>query len=145
MDATREQDAREQRGLEIAAKAKLQRSEHGDRWFVPSQSGRTGMQAGGSYYIVKPDPASPQCNCPDFEMRKLRCKHIYAVEIVTRREYSDDGDTQTFTETVTVKKTYKQEWSAYNAAQTNEKDQFQSLLHELCKGIGDPSHSKRRH
>jgi len=42
-------------------------------------------------------------------------------------------------ETVTVKKTYSQEWSAYNAAQVNEKDQFQTLLRELCKGVGEPS------
>lgn len=42
-------------------------------------------------------------------------------------------------QTVTVKKTYSQEWSAYNAAQVNEKDQFQTLLRELCKGVGEPS------
>jgi hypothetical protein len=136
MDAN-EQTAREQRGLAIAATAKLQRA--GDRWFVPSQSGRTGMQRGGSFYEVKPDAAKPHCTCPDFELRQLRCKHIYAVEIVTRREYSDDGQTQTLTETVTVKKTYKQEWPAYNAAQVNEKSEFQKLLHELCKGVGEPS------
>ena len=88
MDAN-EQEAREQRGLEIAARAKLERS--GDRWFVPSQSKRTGMSQGGSYYVVKPDQAKPHCTCPDFEARHLRCKDSYAVEIVTRREYSDDG------------------------------------------------------
>ncbi len=38
----------------------------------------------------------------------------------------------------TVKKpTYKQDWPAYNAAQTNEKDKFQSLLSDLCRGIVD--------
>jgi len=141
MDAT-EQTAREQRGLVIAAKSKLERS--GDRWFVPSQSGRTGMAQGGAYYVVKPDVANPHCTCPDFEARQLRCKHIYAVEIVTRREYTDDGETQTVTETVTVKKTYKQEWTAYNAAQVNEKAEFQRLLHELCKGIGEPSQTNGR-
>src|SRR5207247_11225368 len=52
-----------------------------------------------------------------------------------QREYTDDGQAQTFTETVTVKKTYKQEWSAYNAAQTHEKERFLSLLADLCKGI----------
>src|SRR6266849_10623851 len=128
-----EQQAREQRGLVIAAKAKLQRSDDGVRWFVPSQSGRVGQH--GGMYIVKPDPVKPQCTCPDFECRKQRCKHIYAVEIVTKREYTDDGETQTYTETVTVKQTYKHEWSAYNRAQTNEKDRFLSLLAELCKGI----------
>src|SRR5258707_14697204 len=124
-----EQQEREQRGLVIAAKSKLQRSDDGHRWFVPSQTGHR-----GTYYTVKPDPAKPHCTCPDFECRQLRCKHIFAVEIVIQREVTDDGETQTVTETLTVKKTYRQEWTAYNAAQVNEKDQFQSLLRELCKG-----------
>jgi hypothetical protein len=142
MDNT-EQIAREQRGLEIAAKSKLERS--GNRWFVPSQSrSKERERVSGVRYIVELDPVNPSCTCPDFEARHLRCKHIYAVEIVTRREYSDDGETQTFTETVTVKKTYKQEWSAYNAAQVNEKSEFQKLLHELCKGIGEPSQKMGR-
>lgn len=139
MDSS-EQTAREQRGLEIAAKAKLQQSDDGNRWFVPAQT----RKGGEHYYTVKPDPAKPYCSCPDFEARQLRCKHIYAVEIVTKREYTDDGETQTLTETVTVKKTYKQEWSAYNAAQTNERDQFQVLLHQLCQGIGEPSQTNGR-
>ena len=132
-----EQQEREQRGLVIAAKAKLQRAQDG-RWFVPSQSGNHDHRHGG-YYTVNLDSANPKCTCPDFTARQRRCKHIYAVEIVVQREYTDDGETQTFTETVTVKKTYKQEWPAYNAAQVNEKSEFQKLLHELCKGIGEPS------
>jgi transposase len=130
-----EQREREQRGLVIAAKAKLQRTDDG-RWYVPSQSTNGGD---AHYYTVKPDPSNPHCTCPDFTARQLRCKHVYAVEIVTRREYTDDGETQTLTETVTVKQTYKQEWSAYNAAQVNEKSEFQKLLRELCKGVGEPS------
>src|SRR5882762_4135721 len=123
-------DAREQKAIEIAAKSKLTRK--GDTWLVPSQSGP-------KRYTVDPNPQEPNCTCPDFESRQLPCKHIFAVEIVVQREYSDDGQTQTVTETVTVKKTYRQEWPAYNRAQTQEKAQFQSLLHELCKGIGEPS------
>lgn len=134
-------DAREQRGLEIAAKAKLQ--QQGDRWFVPSQSGRTGMAA-NSYYTVLPDVANPACDCPDHETRGVKCKHIYAVEYTIRREFTDDGETQTVQETVTVKKTYKQEWTSYNKAQTTEKDQFQVLLRELCSGVGEPSQRNGR-
>ena len=134
-----EQREREQRGLIIAARAKLQRTEDGKRWFVPSQT-----EGCHNTYTVKPDPAKPHCTCPDFTARGLRCKHIFAVEIVTKREYTDDGETQTYTETVTVKQTYKQEWSAYNAAQVNEKSEFQKLLHELCKGIGEPSQKMGR-
>ena len=38
--------------------------------------------------------------------------------------------------------TYPQAWQAYNAAQTNEKDMFQSLLADLCKGIPQPAAKK---
>jgi hypothetical protein len=62
-----EDNGREQRGLEIAAKAKLQRS--GEQWFVPAQSGHR-----GTYYTVKPDVANPHCTCPDYETRQLKCK-----------------------------------------------------------------------
>jgi transposase len=124
-------DIREQKGLQIAATSKLHKD--GDIWVVPSQAGH------GTRYTVNPDPRSLHCSCPDYEFRQSRCKHIFAVEYTIRREYSDDGQTQTVTETVTVKKTYRQEWPAYNRAQTQEKAQFQSLLHELCKGIGEPS------
>lgn len=37
-----------------------------------------------------------------------------------------------------VRKAYAQNWQAYNAAQTSEKEQFLKLLHELCAGIVDP-------
>ena len=140
-------EAREQKGLEIAAKSKLQRTGDG-RWFVPSQSGKTGMSRGSNFYEVKPDPAKPYCSCPDFECRQLRCKYIFAVEYVIQREFTYNEETQTqtetVTETVTVKGTYKQEWTAYNKAQTNEKDRFLSLLAELCKGIGEPIQSNGR-
>lgn len=134
-------DAREQRGLEIAGAAKLQHE--GDRWFVPSQSGKVNNR-GGHFYEVLPDVSNPHCNCPDHEMRRVKCKHIYAVEYTIRREFTDDGETQTVKETVTVKKTYSQEWTAYNAAQVNEKDQFQLLLRQLCNGVGEPAQKNGR-
>src|SRR6266404_839950 len=133
-------EQREIKALEIAAKSKLQRSDDGNRWFVPSQS----RKGGDHYYTVEPDPADPHCTCPDYTARGLRCKHIFAVEYTIQREYTNDGETETLTETLTVKKTYKQEWTAYNAAQVNEKDQFQSLLRELCKGVGEPSQTSGR-
>src|SRR6185369_1132011 len=134
-----EQQEREQRGLVIAAKAKLQRADDGKRWFVPSQSHNTGTTR-GNYYEVKPDPSKPYCSCPDFTARQQRCKHVYAVEYVIQREFTFDEETgtETVTETVTVKQTYSQEWTAYNKAQVNEKDRFLALLSELCKGIEEP-------
>jgi len=120
---------REEKALQIAAKSKLTRK--GDTWLVPSQ-------AGPKKYTVDPNPQEPHCTCPDFEARQLRCKHIYAVEIVIEREYAHDGERETLTETVTVRKTYSQQWSSYNKAQTNEKADFQALLHNLCAGIQEP-------
>ena len=35
------------------------------------------------------------------------------------------------------RRTYPQNWPAYNAAQTSEKDTFMALLGDLCAGIGD--------
>ena len=46
----------------------------------------------------------------------------------------------TVTETVTVtenRKTYPQKWTAYNASQTNEKDKFLMLLHDLCSRVNE--------
>jgi transposase len=55
-----------------------------------------------------------------------------------RREQNADGSatvTQSVTLTATKRTTYPQAWSAYNEAQTNEQDKFQSLLHDLCSGL----------
>lgn len=122
---------REQKAIAIATHTKLIRNAN-NTWSVPSQSG-------AKRYVVDPDPQSPRCNCPDFENRGLPCKHIFATLIVIEREVSNDGQTQTVTETVvTVKKTYRQQWPQYNRSQVNEKPSFLSLLHELCSGIEEP-------
>ena len=120
---------REQKALVIAAKSKIKKIK--GVWLVPSQSKH-------ATYRVDPDPVKPSCSCLDHELRQLRCKHILAVEIVIQREQSitetTDGDvtTTTVTETVTATKrvTYKQDWTAYNAAQTNEKHLFRIPHHD---------------
>src|SRR3954468_12673386 len=124
-------DPREQRGLVIAATAKL--TKKGGVWLVPSQSGKC-------KYTVCPDKENPHCSCQDHETRGCKCKHIYAVEFVIQRELFDDGSViETRQLTLTEKrKTYKQDWPAYNAAQVNEKATFQVLLRELCSGIQEP-------
>jgi hypothetical protein len=123
---------REQKALVIAATKKIKQIS--GVWLVPSQSVQRA-------YRVDPNPEFPTCTCPDFELRHARCKHIYAVELVIKREQTitqtTEGDTTTttVTETVTATKrvTYRQNWPAYNAAQTNEKNLFLALLHDLCK------------
>jgi len=129
-------EEREMKALEIAAKSKL--THRGKTWLVPSQSVR------GAQYTVKLDPKEPECSCPDFECRKQRCKHIFAVEYTVEREQTPDGET-VFTESLKVtRKTYSQDWKAYNLAQTHEKAELQSLLYELCRTVLEPEQHRGR-
>lgn len=120
-------DLREQRGLELAA-TRIIKKKRGtkDVWFVPSQSGN-------DKYQVNIELAT--CTCLDHETRGVKCKHLYAATFVMMREEHADGSV---TETVTVtetRRTYPQNWSAYNQAQTHEQDKFQVLLADLCSGL----------
>ena len=125
---------REQKGRQIADKAKIIRK--GNLWLVPSQSGR------GAYKV---DLEKERCTCPDYDFRGEKCKHVFAVQFVIEKTvYSYETVTKrgktTTKETVEVtRKTYRQEWPAYNKAQTMEKAQFRYLLHQLCQGIGGPA------
>jgi transposase len=121
---------REQRGLVIAATSKIRKK--GNVWIVPSQKG------GRASYTVSPDKEQPHCSCPDHMDAGHKCKHIFAVEFVIQRELFDDGtvtETRTVTVTETKKRSYPQQWRAYNAAQVNEKDSFLALLRDLCSRI----------
>jgi transposase/predicted nucleic acid-binding Zn finger protein len=127
-------DAREQRGLVIAATAKL--VQKGKVWLVPSQSGK-------GKYTVCPDDEQPFCSCPDFEDRGEPCKHLHAVTFAIQREQGSNGAvTETRTITLTQKKTYTQNWGAYNLAQTTEKRRVQELLRDLCRGLEEPPQCK---
>jgi predicted nucleic acid-binding Zn finger protein len=129
---------REMRGVSIAARCKIDK--RGDSWVVPSQSG-------AGKYAVYLGGELPTCTCPDHETRGVKCKHIFAVEIVMKREENSDGSetiTQSVVVTETVRKTYRQSWPEYNAAQTHEKDKFLSLLRDLCAGIQEPPQTSGR-
>src|SRR5215204_1147267 len=136
---------REAQGRDIADKARITKS--GELYLVPSQSG-------GKKYKV--DPVAGSCSCPDFEFTGFKCKHQYAVAFTVERERKTvietqaDGATKTtVTETVKVtRKTYPQDWPAYNMAQTKEKAIFLYLLHQLAQGVGSPAQhgrGQRRH
>jgi transposase len=132
-------NTRELKGKEIAARLKIVRKDN--KWIVPSQTGK-------GKYEVDIDGKEPHCSCPDFELRGLKCKHIYAVEYTIKSETDHENNTTTVTTTMTktVRVTCKQDWPAYNAAQTHEKAQFQSLLYDLCLLIEEPSqHMGRPH
>jgi len=121
-------DAREERGLVIAATSKIEKNILG--WKVPSQSGN-------GTYIVNLDHGQPFCTCPDFEKRQQPCKHIHAVEYVIQRETKPDGTT---TLTQSVKLTCTQEWPTYDNAQMHEQERFVDLLRDLCNGIQQPEY-----
>jgi transposase len=118
-------DLREQRGLQLAATRHIRKK--GDLWVVPS-----GTDPDAKYTV---DPAAGSCSCPDHETRRIKCKHVFAVEYTIQRE-TDANGRETVTETLKVtRKTYKQNWPAYNAAQTNEKRLVAELLHKLCRNV----------
>lgn len=117
-------DTREDRGMQIAEVSQIVRD--GTEWVVPSQSGH------GAYRV---NLEAQTCNCPDHEVRHTHCKHIIAAEIVFKRETAPDG---TVVETRAARITYAQDWPAYNAAQTEERDRVTALLGELCASIPQP-------
>ena len=121
-------EGRRQRGLALAALVNIKKNKLG--YAVPSQSG-------SGTYVVNVDD-DPICTCPDFEKRQVRCKHVYAVESVIQRQEQADG---TAVETKAMRVAYSQDWPAYNAAQTSEKDTFQVLLAELCSNVPQPEYS----
>jgi transposase len=131
-------NAREQRGREIAKTLTLRKK--GDCWVVPSQSG-------DDPYTVDLTGTIPHCTCPDHTIRRSKCKHIWAVEFTTTVESTTKEVTKpdgTTTVTKTVRVTYKQNWPAYNAAQTEEKTRFVALLSMLCRTIPQPSQDSGR-
>ena len=119
---------RKQRGLTIAALARIEQID--GYYVVPSQSNP-------KRYKVDMYPAVPTCTCPDYETRGCKCKHIYAVEFTLQRERSvtvEANGTTTVTESVDgptkTRKTYPQNWPAYNEAQ-----QMKNGSSRRCCGI----------
>jgi predicted nucleic acid-binding Zn finger protein len=128
------QNPRQVRGIDIAKRYTIK--EENGTWFVPSSSGKSNR--------YKVDLAKQNCTCPDYEIRRQKCKHIFAVEFSFEQDFLEILDTRTITKTAKARKTYKQVWTAYNKAQTAEKAEFQGLLAELCKGVGCPAQMNGR-
>ena len=144
-------NSREQRGIELAEKMNIRPINKGvGKWVVPSASSN-------EKYIVDLNSNTKRCTCPDWELRRCNCKHVYAVQYAIRQQRqttttteTQDGTTtviETVKETVTVtatqpkRPTYRQNWPAYNTAQTTEKSHLQLLLHELCKSLPETPRS----
>jgi transposase len=122
---------REERGLIIAATCRLNRNPDGT-WLVPAQTRKEFIA-----YTVNLETKA--CTCLDCTEGKMICKHYYAASIVQKREVLPNGDiVETKSVTFTERKTYTQDWHAYNLAQSTEKHRFQELLFELTRGIAEP-------
>jgi transposase len=124
---------RELKGLEIAARLRVvYKAGH---WVVPSQSGK------GPYQVCL-QPGAVSCTCEDHQLTGQPCKHIHAARLVQERDHG--GLTPAMdTEKLPKRPTYRQNWSAYNLAQTTEKKRFQALLFDLLKGVPKPAYPGR--
>jgi transposase len=126
-------DERQQRALAIVRdRGKRIKHVSGSRWLVPSQT-----NASGGYVV---DTEQRTCSCPDHEDRGVACKHIWAVVYFRAEVTLHDGATVVTEQRVT----YSQNWTAYNRAQTEEKDRVQLLLRGLCDGIAQPEQANGR-
>lgn len=123
---------REERGRQIAKRGGIRKI--GARFAVPSQA----PGADAPIYLV--DLVDETCTCPDYELRRLRCKHQEAVLFWLAWEgtVSEAGTV----EPPRKRKTYPQNWPAYNLAQTTEKARVEMLLKSLCEGIEEPPPAK---
>jgi len=125
-------EMRLQRGHEIIANQKITQSDS-HTFLVPSQS------SNDSYRVQFLDGACT-CNCPDHQYRKVKCKHIFAVEISITRAIDKNGNvTETITKTAKV--TYSQDWVAYDLAQTQQKELYMRLLKDICTNIHQPQYT----
>ncbi len=123
-------ESRKQRGLELAKTFRIVKTEKGD-WKVPSSSGK-------GYFIVKSNGFGATCNCPDHELRKCKCKHIWAVELIVTQQIDNEGNV-TITQTKRI--TYKQDWKNYNLAQQKEKELFMKFLADITSRIQNPAYT----
>ena len=131
-------ELRKQRGREIAARLRIVRQEDGS-WKVPSSG------SGHKYYEVHIDPTNVSCTCSDHEKTGKRCKHIFGVEALVEEEQSKSGSLTEVEPIGPLKPTYRQKnWSAYNASQTREEEEFRMLLADLCATIPEPERRRGR-
>lgn len=116
---------RRSKGQEIAQTGKVKMEGH--KWLVPSQSSN-------KQYEVMLGLGNSKCNCPDNIERGIKCKHIFAVEIVITKSMDKEGNT---TITATKRITYPQDWANYTKAQTQEGRLFKELLKELVENVAE--------
>ncbi len=113
---------RKERGLLLAKELEIIKIN--DRtWRVTSQTNKT------LFYTVKTNGFNTSCSCKDHQKHNGNCKHIYAVE------YKVNNNIEPKEEEVVKKKTYTQDWSNYNKAQKEEKEQFLKILSDAVRNF----------
>jgi transposase len=126
-------DFRQVKGMELAEHGGIKQTVKG--WVVPSQTGT------GDYTVKTNHEGKVFCTCPDCQVSGKKCKHQYAVEYFLQKIKTKAGDIIT---TKIVRKTYSQDWTAYNTAQTNEIRLFDILLKDLVAGVEAPTQEMGR-
>ena len=134
-------EGRRSRGMAIAALGLVEKTRVGYR--VRSQSANPEHP----WYAVRLDGADgPACECDDFELRGLNCKHIYAVQFyllwaenpAESPNWTPQEKRELETETVAKKPTRNRGWAKFNRKQVNEKPMFVKILSSLCDTIPEP-------
>jgi hypothetical protein len=124
VDLNAEIEARRVRGALLAQTKRV--SSIGGNFLVPSQT------HGGRYLVSRDEKGAWTCTCPDFAERGavMPCKHIVCVELV-RAQITPNGTPMADR----LRPTYAQDWTSYNAAQTQEKEKAVGLLRELVSTV----------
>lgn len=121
--------SRQEKGRQLAQTARITKTATG--WQVPSESGK-------GHYLVISNGQETTCSCPDHEMRRCKCKHIFAVEFSITKTIDEQGNV---TLTKTIRKTYTQNWKAYNQSQQVEKAKFMQLLGDITSRVPQPPYT----
>jgi hypothetical protein len=101
-------DLRQERGRILSNDKRIKRIA-GMTWLVPSQT----QNAGG--YVV--NTAEKTCTCPDFELRRCKCKHAIGRSSSSRPSKRTPTASTTVTESLSYSRTtHSQDWTAYNAS-----------------------------
>jgi hypothetical protein len=123
--------------LAIAATARLHRN-NDSTLKVPSQTSKEAI-----FYTDNLETKA--CTCLDCTDGGFVCKHFHAASIVYKRDVLPKGTMiETQSMTLTKRTVYKQDWPAYNLAQTTEKKLLQVLLHDLCPNLSDWDRTKSK-
>ena len=123
MDIQKLIQIRKQKGYGIANKIKI--VEQNGIWFVPSQSRN-------KLHKVILGLNRSTCTCEDFTERRLRCKHIFAVEISISKKLNKRNSSTIIT------KELNYDWANYTKAQTEEGRIFKELLKDLVANVSEP-------